>query len=91
MIYSAEFPDGFRKAVDLRGFQMGTGRQPLSTDQQTDLMSLQRTLQCMLAENGYTDEPVGGCKISDSEAVDIQEITSIVHNIVSELNRRGMI
>ena len=91
MLYSAEFPDGFRKAVDLRGFQMGTGRQPLSPDQKTDLMALQRTLQCMLAENGYTDEPIGGCKISESEAVDVQEITSIVHNIVSELNRRGMI
>jgi dihydrodipicolinate synthase/N-acetylneuraminate lyase len=90
MLYSAEFPDGFRKAVDLRGFQMGNGRQPLSSLQQTDLMALQRTLQCMLAENGYTDEPIGGCKISDSESVDVQEITSIVHNIVSELNRRGM-
>lgn len=91
MLYSAEFPDGFRKAVDLRGFKMGTGRQPLSPDQKTDLMALQRTLQCMLAENGYTDEPIGGCKISESAPVDVQEITSIVHNIVSELNRRGMI
>src|SRR3954463_1327185 len=28
MIYSAEFPEGFRAAVELRGFRMGTGRQP---------------------------------------------------------------
>jgi dihydrodipicolinate synthase/N-acetylneuraminate lyase len=29
-LYSADFPEGFRVAVQLRGFQMGTGRQPLS-------------------------------------------------------------
>ena len=28
MIYSAEFPEGFRAAVNLRGFNMGSGRQP---------------------------------------------------------------
>ena len=37
MIYSAEFPEGFREAVNLRGFQMGRGRQPLSSEQRTDL------------------------------------------------------
>src|SRR3984957_3996405 len=37
MIYSAEFPEGFRAAVELRGFKMGTGRQPLSPEQKTDL------------------------------------------------------
>jgi dihydrodipicolinate synthase/N-acetylneuraminate lyase len=30
MIYSAEFPEGFRAAAELRGFSMGIGRQPLS-------------------------------------------------------------
>src|SRR5689334_2072676 len=61
MIYSAEFPDGFRAAVQLRGFNMGVGRQPLSPEQQTDLAALSRSLQCMLAEHGFTNEPVGGC------------------------------
>ncbi|MCA9098325.1 MAG: dihydrodipicolinate synthase family protein, partial [Planctomycetaceae bacterium] len=33
MIYSAEFPEGFRAAVELRGFRMGAGRQPMSESQ----------------------------------------------------------
>jgi 4-hydroxy-tetrahydrodipicolinate synthase len=61
MLYSAEFPEGFRAAVELRGFEMGTGRQPLSPEQRTDLATLSRTLQCLLADHGFTDEPIGGC------------------------------
>src|SRR5688572_2906342 len=30
MLYSADFPEGFRAAVELRGFDFGAGRQPLS-------------------------------------------------------------
>ena len=37
MIYSAEFPEGFRAAVSLRGFQMGRGRLPQSEKQRSDL------------------------------------------------------
>src|SRR6185437_12700822 len=36
MILSADFPEGFRAAVDLRGFNFGKGRQPLSESQQVD-------------------------------------------------------
>ncbi|MGH7199301.1 MAG: dihydrodipicolinate synthase family protein, partial [Planctomycetaceae bacterium] len=63
MIWSAEFPDGFRAATELRGFRMGRGRQPMSPEQRTDLETLSRSLQCMLAEHGFTDEPVGGCPV----------------------------
>eukprot|EP00913_Durusdinium_trenchii_P005690 g5308.t1 len=68
MIYSAEFPEGFRAAVGLRGFEMGRGRLPLSTEQRTDLSSLSNTLQCMLAEHGFTDEPIGGCPTGLAES-----------------------
>src|SRR5215475_7494453 len=44
MMYSAEFPEGFRAAVNLRGFDMGVGRQPLSPEQKTDIASLSKTL-----------------------------------------------
>ena len=73
MIYSAEFPEGFRAAVELRGFQMGQGRQPLSSEQTTDLDALTKTLQCHLASHGYTDEPVGGCPIPSAEERDMTE------------------
>jgi len=90
MIYSAEFPDGFRAAVELRGFRMGHGRQPLSPEQTTDLETLSKTLQCLLAEHGYTDEPVGGCPIPSRESQDLSEVSEIVARVVSELHRRGM-
>ena len=90
MLYSAEFPDGFRAAVDLRGFNMGRGRQPQSASQVTDLQYLSATLQCMLAGNGFTDEPVGGCPVGESASVDEGEVSRIVQSVLSELKERGM-
>jgi 4-hydroxy-tetrahydrodipicolinate synthase len=90
MIYSAEFPDGFRAAAKLRGFEMGTGRQPLSSEQQTDLAALSKTLQCLLSDQGFTDQPVGGCPVSSAGPADRAEIDSIVQNVLAELKRRGL-
>ena len=90
MIYSAEFPEGFRAAVNLRGFNMGTGRQPLSPEQKTDLVALSKTLQCLLSEQGFTDQPVGGCPVSKSPPVDRTEIDAIVRNVLAELKQRGL-
>jgi 4-hydroxy-tetrahydrodipicolinate synthase len=92
MIYSAEFPEGFRAAVGLRGFQMGQGRQPLSDKQKTDLGTLSRELQCMLSAHGFTDQPVGGCPLpagSESQP-DAADVTAIVRQVVAELSRRGL-
>lgn len=90
MIYSAEFPEGFRAAVSLRGFNMGRGRLPLSEKQLTDISLLRRTLQCLLAEHGFSDEPVGGCRVG-SDAGSTTEVAAIVQTVVAELQRRGMI
>lgn len=91
MLYSAEFPEGFRESVQLRGFNMGRGRQPLSEEQQTDLQTLSRELQCMLSAHGYTDEPVGGCPVGTDVEINTQEVTRIVSTVVSELKRRGIV
>lgn len=90
MIYSAEFPEGFRAAVELRGLKMGVGRQPLSPEQKTDLAALSKTLQCLLAEQGFTDQPVGGCPVSKAPPVDQAEVSAIVQNVLAELKRRGL-
>lgn len=89
MIYSAEFPEGFRAAVQLRGFSMGRGRQPLSSEQRTDLETLRSTLQCMLAEHGFADEPIGGCPMPAADA-STADVSAIVQNVVAELQRRGL-
>ena len=92
MIYSAEFPNGFRSAVDLRGFNMGIGRQPQSDQQVTDLVALSKTLQCLLSQHGFTDEPIGGCPTSSGSdgGVKTQDVSAIVQTVVSELKRRGL-
>jgi len=89
MIYSADFPEGFRAALALRGINTGAGRQPLSADQQIELSAVRDTLQCLLAEEGFSDEPVGGCPPSASPA-DRQQVQSIVQTVVAELRRRGL-
>src|SRR5687767_5217844 len=91
MLYTAEFPDGFRTAVRLRGFETGVGRQPLSEDQQGELVKLADTLQCLLAEHGFTNEPVCGCPVgSSATSSGPEEVSTIVQAVVAELKRRGM-
>lgn len=89
MIYSAEFPEGFRAAVELRGFQMGRGRQPLSVEQQADLGPLSQQLQCLLSDHGFTDQPIAGCPVADI-AAESDQVTAIVQQVVAELSKRGL-
>jgi dihydrodipicolinate synthase/N-acetylneuraminate lyase len=91
MIYSAEFPEGFRAAVELRGFRMGIGRQPLSPEQRTDLSTLSKTLQCLLAEHGFANEPIDGCPAGKgANGFDAGQVSEIVQTVVAELHRRGL-
>ncbi len=86
MLYSAEFPEGFRAALRLRGIETGTGRQPKSPSQQLELNSLQDKLQCLLAAEGFTDQPLGGCAAASS--VDADQVARIVQQIVGQLRHR---
>jgi 4-hydroxy-tetrahydrodipicolinate synthase len=85
MLYSAEFPEGFRAALRLRGIRAGASRQPKSEVQQLELQELSRQLQCLLAAEGFTDEPVGGCPAGNP--VDPEQVASIVRRIVDELKK----
>jgi len=89
MIFSAEFPEGFRAALKLRGIDVGEGRQPLSMQQRVELGSVTRKLQCLLAEEGFSGEPVGGCPVGTGEFADGQ-IDTIVHGVMEELKRQGL-
>jgi hypothetical protein len=62
MLYSADFPEGFRAAVELRGFDIGASRQPLSDAQQIDRQALQQVLRCILADFGL-NEPGHACAV----------------------------
>jgi 2-dehydro-3-deoxy-D-pentonate aldolase len=86
MIYSADFPEGFRAALGLRGINPGVGRQPLGEGQKVELGAVRDNLQCLLAEEGFTDEPISGCP--PKSRVDPLEVSRIVDGVLAELMRR---
>ena len=88
MLYTAEFPEGFRAALRLRGIKTGVGRQPSSPSQQLQLEKLSDQLQCLLAAEGFMDEPLCGCPVGS--AMDPDQIARIVQGVVGELKKRGM-
>jgi len=90
MLYSADFPEGFRAGVELRGFRMGQSRQPLSESQRIDRAGLSRLLQCLLAEFGFVETPPEGCppRTGDLNQDRIQQITAAV---IAELRRQRAI
>jgi 4-hydroxy-tetrahydrodipicolinate synthase len=89
MLYSADFPEGFRAAVELRGFAMGAGRQPLSPQQQVDRGKLQNLLRCILADFGYVEPPPEGCPPRPGSARQTS-VSAIVDGVIEELRRRGI-
>jgi 4-hydroxy-tetrahydrodipicolinate synthase len=52
MFAAGNFPDGFRLAVELRGFAMGLPRQPLSGPGKSKLDKVRNEMACLLAECG---------------------------------------
>jgi 4-hydroxy-tetrahydrodipicolinate synthase len=88
MLFSAEFPEGFRAALRLRGIHAGNGRQPKSEVQQLEMEELSRQLQCLLAAEGFTKEPVGGCP--PSRPVDAEQVASVVRRVMDELTKRSV-
>ncbi len=87
MLYSSEFPEGFRAALQLRGIKTGKGRQPQAAAQEESLRKLSNQLQCLLAAEGFTDEPIGGC--AAGQPIATSQIDRIVKQVVSELQRRS--
>ncbi len=85
MLYSSEFPDGFRAALQLRGFQTGTGRQPKTQLQHDQLEKLTQQLQCLLSEEGFTDQPVGGCQ--QAQPMSPSQIERIVRDVLQKLGQ----
>lgn len=90
MLYSADFPEGFRVAVSLRGFAMGQGRQPLSEPQRVDRDRLQKVLLCLLADFGYVAPPAEGCppRRQPERERQVQQIADVV---TRELRQRGVL
>jgi 4-hydroxy-tetrahydrodipicolinate synthase len=90
MLLSADFPEGFRAAVELRGFDFGKGRQPMSEVQTVDRAALQRVLRCILADFGVVDPPVEGC-IPRTGNIERDKVLQVTEAVMASLKQRGMI
>ena len=96
VVYSADFPEGLRAAVELRGFNMGRSRQPLSDKQKIDRAALQRVIQCIIADYGYGETPPDGCPpragathtAGENEA---QRISQVTAEVTHKLRQRGLL
>jgi dihydrodipicolinate synthase/N-acetylneuraminate lyase len=84
MLYSADFPEGFRAAVELRGFDLGRSRQPLSSGQVVNREELQRLLRCLLADFGYVEPPPEGCPVRTPD-LEQYRLSQIVGDVLEEL------
>jgi 4-hydroxy-tetrahydrodipicolinate synthase len=78
MLYSAEFPEGFRVALNLRGIRTGPGRQPQSSVQQQALSRLKEQLYSLMADEGWADD-----------LPNEDQIARIVRRVLQDLQRSG--
>jgi 4-hydroxy-tetrahydrodipicolinate synthase len=55
MLYGANFPEGFRAGMSLRGFNLGSTRQLLSPREKSDLEGIRSKIACILADCGFQE------------------------------------
>ena len=89
MLFSADFPEGFRAAVELRGFTFGRSRQPLSQTQSIDRVALQRVLQCIMADFGVVDAPAEGC-VPRTGNLERDKVMQETEAVMSAISQRGV-
>jgi len=55
-----------------------------------DRVALQRVLQCILADNGYVDEPSGGCAVRSGN-LQQDRVAQITQEVLKRLKERGVV
>lgn len=90
MLAPFEFPDGFRSAAEMRGFDFGRGRQPMTPGQIEDRTALQSVLRCILSDFGLVDPPPEGCPPRTGNIQD-DKLSQIVYEVMRTLEERGVI
>ena len=88
MLFSFDFPEGFRAGTEIRGFRLGRSRQPLSEAQRVDRAALERVLRCILADFGYVDAPAEGCPPRTGN-LGQDRVNQIAAAVIQSLRERG--
>ncbi len=85
---AGNFPEGFREGVNLRGFNMGRARQPMSPGELNHFNSISSRLACLLGECGF-HEAAAKCKnpstSANSPALKNVNIDAMVREIMQKL------
>ena len=88
MFAAGNFPEGFRAAVSLRGFNPGPPRFPMSASELANLEEAKGKLACLLGDCGYA-EAARECEVRSGNqpkpTIERAELESIVRAVVSKL------
>jgi 4-hydroxy-tetrahydrodipicolinate synthase len=87
MLLGADFPEGFRAGMSVRGFNMGHGRQHQSPAAQKNIERITNVVQCMISNHGLVNPPATGCPVppATSSAIDEAAVREIVARVVRQL------
>ena len=85
VLYSADFPEGVRAAIELRGFSLGAGRQPVSDQHKTKLRDLRERLQASFRRMG-----LAGAEPCAAGTIDAPQVRRIVESVLAALGRQGI-
>ena len=91
LLFSADFPEGFRIAVGLRGFRMGAGRQPIGEEHRAKLTKLEATLPGLLADLEVSPASPSAPPSPAFPATDSAQVGRIVESVLAVLQRQGLV
>ena len=83
MVEAPNFPEGFRAGYELRGFQAGRARFPLSKGEQEIIATMRGRLACLLADCGFSEaakECQAGGKRDDTIETIVREVLRGLQN-----------
>lgn len=88
MVNAPNFPEGFRVGYELRGFNPGRARFPLSPDEEKRMDEIRGRVACVLAECGF-NEAAAACESGSATAASGElDIPSIVDEVVRRLREQ---
>lgn len=84
MVGAPNFPEGFRAGYELRGFQAGHARFPLSAGEQAAIEDMRGRLACVLADAGFA-EAAGACQRQEGAPAKVSPNRADIENLVREV------
>lgn len=84
MVNAPNFPEGFRAGYQLRGFETGNARFPLSKQEQVLMGDIRSRIACVLAECGFA-EAAHACVRTATNKGESRELRNEVEDIVRKV------